>query len=188
VGQLLLTVVQDMTAVDDRTFRIVLKEPSGLLMMGLAKPSGTPFMMPKRVAESDPFTQLSDTVGSGPFVFKKDEWKPGEKAVYVRNSKYRPRSNAFRVGGRQDRQGRPRRMGGDVGSADRGQCPDQRRDRHDQQPRTICFPFWPRTPTSARQSRPAGLQYIFRFNVLHKPFDNPRSARPCSMRSIRKIS
>lgn len=68
VGQLLLTVVQDMTAVDDRTFRIVLKEPSGLLMMGLAKPSGTPFMMPKRVAESDPFTQLSDTVGSGPFV------------------------------------------------------------------------------------------------------------------------
>src|ERR1700675_4872945 len=92
VGQLLSTAVRDMTAVDDRTFRIVLKEPSGLLMMGLAKPSGTPFMMPKRVAESDPFTQLSDTVGSGPFVFKKDEWKPGEKAVYVRNSKYRPRS------------------------------------------------------------------------------------------------
>src|SRR5262249_42512639 len=29
--------------------------------------------------------------GSGPFVFAKDEWKPGEKVVYVKNSKYRPR-------------------------------------------------------------------------------------------------
>jgi len=106
VGQLLLTVVQDMTAVDDRTFRIVLKEPSGLLMMGLAKSSGTPFMMPKRVAESDPFTQLSDTVGSGPFVFKKDEWKPGEKTVYVKKSEISAAQRAaFRVGGRQDSQG-----------------------------------------------------------------------------------
>ena len=29
--------------------------------------------------------QLEDTTGSGPFIFKKDEWKPGEKTVYLKN-------------------------------------------------------------------------------------------------------
>ena len=49
-------------------------------------------MMPKRVAETDPNTQISDFTGSGPFVFKKDEWKPGDKAVYVKFDKYKPRA------------------------------------------------------------------------------------------------
>jgi peptide/nickel transport system substrate-binding protein len=35
----------------------------------------------KRVAETSPSEQISDTTGSGPFVFKRDEWKPGDKAV-----------------------------------------------------------------------------------------------------------
>ena len=51
-------------------------------------------MMPKRVAETDPNTQISDFTGSGPFVFKKDEWKPGDKAVYVKFDKYKPRAGA----------------------------------------------------------------------------------------------
>src|SRR5260370_11834997 len=50
-----------------------------------------PFMMPKRVAETDPFKQIDDYTGSGPFILKKDEWKPGEKTVYVKNPKYKPR-------------------------------------------------------------------------------------------------
>ena len=49
-------------------------------------------MMPKRVAETDPNTQISDFTGSGPFVFKRDEWKPGDKTVYVKFDKYKPRS------------------------------------------------------------------------------------------------
>ncbi len=49
--------------------------------------------MPKRVAETDRWPQqISDTTGSGPFIFKKDEWKPGEKVVYVRNPDYKPRA------------------------------------------------------------------------------------------------
>jgi peptide/nickel transport system substrate-binding protein len=176
VGQLMLTVVQDMTAVDDRTFRIVLKEPSGLLMMGLAKPSGTPFMMPKRVAESDPFTQLSDTVGSGPFVFKKDEWKPGEKAVYVRNSRYRPRSEP------------PSGLaGGKIAKVDRVEwvaMSDQLTVVNAlisgeidmiEQPQHDLFPVLAKDPNVELVNLdPRGLQYIFRFNVLHKPFDNPK--------------
>ena len=48
--------------------------------------------MPKRVAETPVTQQISDTTGSGPFIFKKDEWKPGEKVVYVRNPDYKPRA------------------------------------------------------------------------------------------------
>ena len=91
-GGLLAKFTQSMTAVDDRTFRIVLKEPFGLILKTLAKSASVPlFVMPKRVAETPISQQISDTTGSGPFIFKKDEWKPGEKVVYVRNPAYVPR-------------------------------------------------------------------------------------------------
>jgi peptide/nickel transport system substrate-binding protein len=79
-GGLLAKVTQSMSAVDDRTFRIVLKEPFGLVLKTLAKSASVPlFVMPRRVAELPISQQLADTTGSGPFIFKKDEWKPGEK-------------------------------------------------------------------------------------------------------------
>src|SRR5215813_3563257 len=91
-GGLLARMTREMTAVDDRTFRIALKEPFGLMLKTLAKSASVPlFVMPKRVAETPVSQQLSDTTGSGPFIFKKDEWKAGEKVVYVRNPDYVPR-------------------------------------------------------------------------------------------------
>ena len=80
------------------------------------------FIMPKRVAETDPFKQIEESTGSGPFIFKRDEWKPGDKTVYVRNPKYKPRAEpAVGPGRRQGGQGRPRRMAGDARPADRGE-------------------------------------------------------------------
>src|SRR5437660_11518783 len=85
--------VADLAAPDAKTIRMTLKEPYGLVLQTLAKPgANVPFMMPKRVAETDPNTQISDFTGSGPFIFKRDEWKPGDKTVYIRNDKYKPRS------------------------------------------------------------------------------------------------
>src|SRR5262249_7675051 len=79
--------------IDDRTFSLRLKEPTGLVLSALGKSAGiVPFMMPKRVAETDPNKQISEFIGSGPFVFKRDEWKPGDKTVYVKFDKYKPRS------------------------------------------------------------------------------------------------
>ncbi len=93
LGQQMMAAVGTMKAVDAKTFQIVLKEPFGLVIEALGKPSSTvPFMMPKRVAETDPFKQIDDYTGSGPFIFKKDEWKPGEKVVYTKNTKYKPRA------------------------------------------------------------------------------------------------
>src|SRR5437773_5417712 len=93
VGQKMMTFVASIDAVDAKTFTIKLKEPTGLVLLGLSKPSSNvPFMMPKRVADTDPNKQIEDFTGSGPFVFKKDEWKPGDKAVYVKFDKYKPRA------------------------------------------------------------------------------------------------
>ncbi|NDU78624.1 ABC transporter substrate-binding protein, partial [Actinomadura sp. DSM 109109] len=92
-GQKLMTFVDSLAVKDDKTFVMKLKASTGVVLLGLGKPSSNvPFMMPKRVAETDPNTQISDFTGSGPFVFKRDEWKPGDKTVYVKFDKYKPRS------------------------------------------------------------------------------------------------
>jgi len=93
LGQQMTAAMADIKPVDAKTFTIVLKEPFGLLLEALGKPSSNvPFMMPKRVADTDPGKQIADYTGSGPFVFKKEEWKPGEKVVYAKNTKYKPRA------------------------------------------------------------------------------------------------
>jgi peptide/nickel transport system substrate-binding protein len=93
LGGLLAKSTKEMKAVDDRTFQIVLKEPFGMMTKALAKSASVPlFIMPKRVAETPVSQQVSDTTGSGPFIFKRDEWKAGEKVVYVRNPDYKPRA------------------------------------------------------------------------------------------------
>ena len=48
--------------------------------------------MPKRIAETPPDKQVSEFIGSGPFVFKKDLWRPGEKVVYEKFADYKPRA------------------------------------------------------------------------------------------------
>ncbi|MCW5749274.1 MAG: ABC transporter substrate-binding protein, partial [Alphaproteobacteria bacterium] len=101
MGQQLWKFVKEAKAVDARTFELVLNEPYGLVLESLGKPSSTvPFMMPKRIAETPSNQQIKEFVGSGPFIFKQDEWKPGDKVVYVRNPKYKPRSEpAFGLAG-----------------------------------------------------------------------------------------
>ena len=91
LGQILWAKVAEVKAVDPRTFQIVLKAPTGVVLQALAKPSGNPFIMPRRIAETPASEQIKEFVGSGPFIFKADEWKPGDKTVYVKNPKYKPR-------------------------------------------------------------------------------------------------
>ena len=92
-GQLLMKDTAEIKPVDAKTFSIVLKREFGLVLEALSKiSSNVPFMMPKRVAETDPNKQITEFIGSGPFIFKQDEWKPGEKIVFVKNPRYKPRA------------------------------------------------------------------------------------------------
>jgi peptide/nickel transport system substrate-binding protein len=93
MGQRIAAILSEYRVVDAKTFQIVLKEKFGPLLDALGRPSVVvPFMMPKKVAETDPFKQIDVYTGSGPFILKQDEWKPGEKMVFVKNTKYRPRA------------------------------------------------------------------------------------------------
>ena len=93
VGRRMMTFVSTMVPVDAKTFRIELKEPFGPMLKALAKSSSVPpLIMPKRVADTPYTQQISDMTGSGPFIFKRDEGKPGDKVGYVRNPDYQPRA------------------------------------------------------------------------------------------------
>jgi peptide/nickel transport system substrate-binding protein len=93
LGQTLATVIDEMKGGDGKDFTIRLKEPFPLLIEGIAKVSSlAPFIMPEHLAKTDPFEQITEMVGSGPFKFVKEEFEPGHKVVYVKNTDYVPRN------------------------------------------------------------------------------------------------
>jgi peptide/nickel transport system substrate-binding protein len=93
LGQTLATVIDEMKGGDDKHFSIKLKEPFTLLIEAIAKVSSlAPFIMPERLAKTDPFEQVTEMVGSGPFKFVRDEFEPGHKVAYIKNTDYVPRS------------------------------------------------------------------------------------------------
>ena len=112
VGQSMLTVLDEIKPDGDKGFAIKLKEPFPLLIDGLAKVSSlAPFMMPERLAKTDPFKQVTEMVGSGPFKFVKDEYQPGNKDVVRQKRRLCAAQGAAELGlGRQGGQGRPRRV------------------------------------------------------------------------------
>jgi peptide/nickel transport system substrate-binding protein len=82
------------SAADAKTLKLVLKEPFGMVLDALAKPSGfPPVIMPARLAKLPTTSPLTEVVGSGPYLFKRDEWMPGNKTVFVRNPNYVARSD-----------------------------------------------------------------------------------------------
>ena len=180
VGQKLMTFVAAVEAKDARTLSIRLKEPTGLLLPALGKPnSNVPFMMPRRVAETDPFTQITDSTGSGPFIFKRELWRPGHLAVYVKNPDYKPRPEPV-----------SRLAGGKRALVDRIEwhaMPDHLQAINALQAGEIDFieapPFDLHALLKADKNvqlmtlSPVGSQNIFRLNHLHKPFDNPMVRR-----------
>src|SRR5207244_12229602 len=50
------------------------------------------YMMRKKDAETDPNQQVRETIGSGPFLYNRDETRPGNRHVYDRNPNYVPRA------------------------------------------------------------------------------------------------
>ncbi len=100
-GQALAAVTQEMTAQSDKQFTIQLKKPFTPILYALGV--GYCFIMPERIAKTDPFQQITDPTGSGPFKFIKNEWVAGAQAVWVKNEKYQPRDEKadFFAGGKR---------------------------------------------------------------------------------------
>ena len=92
VGQRLMGYVTALDAVDDKTFKMVLREPYGMVLESLGKSgSSIAAIMREKDAQTDPQQQVKESIGSGPFIFAKEQWVPGSKAVYLKNKDYVPR-------------------------------------------------------------------------------------------------
>ncbi|SEC51131.1 peptide/nickel transport system substrate-binding protein [Rhizobiales bacterium GAS191] len=94
-GQAIMARAADISAKDDKTFVIALKQPFGLLVELLGKAT-TPccFIMREKDASRPATEQISANIGSGPFTFNHALAKPGASFTYDRNAKYVPRSEA----------------------------------------------------------------------------------------------
>ena len=93
-GRQIMAITTGLTAEPDgKTVAWTLNRPYGLMLDALSKPSGNmPAIMPAAVAATDPFTAIQSTIGSGPFMFVREEWVPGSRVVYRRNPNYVPRA------------------------------------------------------------------------------------------------
>ena len=176
MGSALFQFVSRMDSPAPDTFRIFLGEACGFVLEALGKPSSNvPFIMPKRVADTDAFKQIDDYTGSGPYVFKKDEFKPGDKAVYTKFAKYLPRNEppSGTAGGKQVFVDRVewnlalRDAQAQVNALQKGEIDIIE---------ALGFDHYESAKADANIQLPKyanlGLQYMARFNHLHKPFDN----------------
>jgi peptide/nickel transport system substrate-binding protein len=101
IGETIESRLDALEAADDRTLVWRLKKPFAQLPSALSKTQITPAIMPQRLAETDPFKQVAEVVGSGPFRFLPDEYVSGSRAVFAKFDRYAPRNEpaSFCAGG-----------------------------------------------------------------------------------------
>lgn len=91
MGQYLDTLTEELVALDDRRLRYRLKRPFAMLTAALgAINAPLPFIMPERLASTDPFQQIREVVGAGPYRFVANEFNSGSMVVFERNASYQP--------------------------------------------------------------------------------------------------
>jgi peptide/nickel transport system substrate-binding protein len=104
MGLLIKSIQQDLVATDDRTVKWFLRKPFPKMLLALGKVSTqVAFIMPERIAKSDPFKQITEYVGSGPMRFVRNEWVPGARAVFEKFADYvpRPEPGSWLAGGKR---------------------------------------------------------------------------------------
>jgi peptide/nickel transport system substrate-binding protein len=174
-GQKMMEAVAEIKPVDDKTFTIALKTPFPLLLRALGKlSSNVPFMMPERLAKTDPYKQIPEAVGSGPFKFVKSEWVPGNKAVFIKNTEYVPRKEppSFASGGKIAKVDRVEWLYiPDTATASAALNAGEA-DWYEQPPADLLPVFAGNPDVIVATVDPLGNQGILRFNHVQPPFDN----------------
>lgn len=177
LGQKLAEATAEWSVVNDNTFRLKLKKPFPLALEALAKPSSNvPFIMPERIAKTDPFKNIEDPTGSGPFKMVKAEWVPGNKVVYVKNTEYVPRKEPPSWA-----------SGGKVVKVDRVEwiyIPDSataaaalnagEADIWEQLPPDLIPVLAKNKSITVKNIDPLGSMGMIRFNFLYPPFNNEK--------------
>jgi peptide/nickel transport system substrate-binding protein len=184
MGQTIMRIVDDIRATSDRDFEIRLQRPFPLMLDALGKLSTQAlFVVPERVGTSDPMVPSTETVGSGPFRFVREEWVPGSRAVFARFDGYVPRSEPpdGAAGGKRVL----------VERVEWHIIPDPATAAAALQTGEVDWyeqPAFDLLPTLARNrdiqiqiNDPIGSLAMIRFNHLHPPFDKPAVRRAVMM-------
>jgi peptide/nickel transport system substrate-binding protein len=175
LGQTLATVIDEMTGADDKNLTIRLKEPFPLLLAGLAKVSSLPpFILPERVAKTDPYQQITETVGSGPFKFVREEFQPGHMAVYVKNADYVPRGEppSWASGGKVAKVDRVEWLYVPEYSTAAAALGNGEVDWWEAAPPDLVPLLAANPDVTVEKTDPLGSTTMLRFNHLHPPFNN----------------
>ena len=93
-AQIMFSRIADIVPTGADTFEIKFKEAFGPVLEVLSNSGNPAFIMREKEASTDPNTAVTETIGSGPFTFVKEEWVPGSKVVYKKNPAYVPRAEA----------------------------------------------------------------------------------------------
>ncbi|MFC3126343.1 ABC transporter substrate-binding protein [Pseudoroseomonas globiformis] len=180
-GIALMAMTDQLSAIDDARLAFRLKRPFAMLPDALGKP-GTmnAFIMPERLALTDPGTQVTEMIGSGPYRFLADEYEVGARTAYGRFSGYVPREG-----------GTPSLLAGPkiahfervewlslpdpataAAALQRGEV-----DWWEQPPADLAEALGRRRDIRLEVLDTAGSPAFLRFNQLHPPFDRPEMRR-----------
>ncbi len=184
IGQTIWKFVDSCGAADDRTIEIKLKQKLPLFIPAIATGGATmPFIVPEHNAKTDPFTQNTDCIGSGPLKFVKSEFVPGSRVVYERNTDYVPRQEPAEW-----------TAGGKVVHFDRVEwkvIPDAATaaaalqsgevDWYEQVHADLVPVLRKNPDIRIGSANPTGFNAVLRFNHLHPPFDNVAIRRAVMM-------
>ncbi|WP_426957438.1 ABC transporter substrate-binding protein [Muricoccus radiodurans] len=177
-GQKLEEFTDELSALDDRRVQFRLRQPFPFLLPALAQVSNGPaFIMPERIARTDPFQQVRETVGSGPFRFKRDEFNSGSLVVYERNPDYSPTpagTPSLTAGPKQAFFDRVEWNIITDASTASAALQTGEVDWFEQPPPEIQQVIRRNRALSVEEIDPLPLTGIMRFNFLHEPFSNRR--------------
>ncbi len=177
-GQQLERALEEVSATDDRTVRFRLKKPFPLLFHALASPvNPVAFMMPERIARTDPFQQIRETIGSGPFRFVPREFNSGSLVVYERNPDYVPNptgTSSFTAGPKRANLERVEWHIIVDASTAAGALQTGEIDWYEQPPPEIQQMLRRNRNVALDAIDPLPLSGILRFNHLHAPFNDKR--------------
>ncbi len=93
-GRALMDTTDELSALSDKVVQFRLKRPFPLLPNALGKTAtNMPCIMPQRLATTDPNTQVTEMIGSGPYRFLPGEHVSGAFLAYQRFAGYIPRAD-----------------------------------------------------------------------------------------------
>jgi peptide/nickel transport system substrate-binding protein len=174
-GQTIAQFIDTWNAQDDRTLKVTFSRPVPIFLEAIARGSASvPFILPEHIAATDPYKQITDPTGCGPWKFNMGEFAAGSFASYSKFADYIPRPEPAEY-----------TAGGKVVHFDRMEWPtipesataaaaliSGEVDWYEQAQADLVPQLRKHPDIRIGSANPGGFNGILRFNHLQPPFNN----------------